>query len=1018
MKKFLLILAFTMVMANFFQLSAQTYELGFLQKYTSGTDNALNVQLTWDETKMTEVVLSFPDDITINDATSFGSGYWSMSSAVTASTSSTDANITWTKGGGFPSYQSPKESLIDITIPGTRTGDIVLDIAYTFENASSEWETVNTTITLAELSQAPKLVLQNTEWNGGVTDNTTGISQGGIMVYNDGADVLSITGLTGFADPFMTTASFPLEVPSQTAVEIPIEFYSATAGIFSQSITVESNGGSGTANLTAASYDATTYALEDFEEAEKQMPPVGWTMTAAADGTAWESNWGEIRFKPEDDGDQTSTLFTPAINVDAVSNPFISFKISRTDFTIGHFNIYYSNDGTTWTALDENVEVGQGLNDEYYKSLSGITGMQVKFKIEATFSYSYVNIDNFIIPAYYNPETSPSCPENLKPANGDTELDFIAAFSWDKVLYAEGYKLYIDKTGTFDTPIDVADVNLYLQDIDPSENYQWKIAPYNTHGENQTCATQSFTTMQYNPTAWTTDFAANTLLTENNDLKYDPEVNMTSKGEVYVSWFQQQYGNLNFRTQLYTVDGQEKFRKTGVTVSDNPQNTYLSAYGKAVDNNDNLVSAIVDIRTETSDAFAYKISETGTHLWGENGIALTADIDNAVYNTQVLVDSENNVIVMVNHGATFTVIKLDENGTKLWSKTVDTELIKLKLAKNNDIYYGTFSNPNFLLQGLDAATGNDIYTTEALVISTEPGFPFRGPKVGNFEMDKNGGFYFTWYSPRGNMADLKWQYIKSDLTVTTAEAYRLSTNETRARNYMMMQYDELNDKCYLMWNESSSNDLNATYVQTLTQELKTFDADGKIMMEENTTLAGIDAFRIKDNMLVVWWSNFDEGEKFLNYMNVSFYDKNFDLLTAGTNFEKYSTLKHHKPLKSVVFGETQAVMVWLEDRDAEGDDIYAQNLIWANYANGGTTSISDTEKTQFRVYPNPANDYLKIETADKITNLKIVNIQGQVVLSKENQITNNINISKLNAGVYFITVKTENNIFTEKLLVK
>ena len=80
-------------------------------------------------------------------------------------------------------------------------------------------------------------------------------------------------------------------------------------------------------------------------------------------------------------------------------------------------------------------------------------------------------------------------------------------------------------------------------------------------------------------------------------------------------------------------------------------------------------------------------------------------------------------------------------------------------------------------------------------------------------------------------------------------------------------------------------------------------------------------------------------------------------------------------------------------------------------------SVFENEKTEIKIFPNPAKYFLEIEIPNGINNyeVKIFNsIGGQVVFEKNK---NNINISKLINGVYFLKIKTAYNELIEKFTI-
>lgn len=71
-----------------------------------------------------------------------------------------------------------------------------------------------------------------------------------------------------------------------------------------------------------------------------------------------------------------------------------------------------------------------------------------------------------------------------------------------------------------------------------------------------------------------------------------------------------------------------------------------------------------------------------------------------------------------------------------------------------------------------------------------------------------------------------------------------------------------------------------------------------------------------------------------------------------------------------------------------------------------------------RVFPNPASDYLTIESAKiNILKVSIFTPQGKEILVKTTDF-DNINVSNLDSGIYFVKLKTEFSTVTKKILLQ
>ena len=87
----------------------------------------------------------------------------------------------------------------------------------------------------------------------------------------------------------------------------------------------------------------------------------------------------------------------------------------------------------------------------------------------------------------------------------------------------------------------------------------------------------------------------------------------------------------------------------------------------------------------------------------------------------------------------------------------------------------------------------------------------------------------------------------------------------------------------------------------------------------------------------------------------------------------------------------------------------------------GNVNINEISEN-INVYPNPATNFINIESESNIENIVIFNITGQIVsISKlQNFKTSKIEIdvSNLQTGIYFLNIETENGNFVKKLIIQ
>ena len=124
---------------------------------------------------------------------------------------------------------------------------------------------------------------------------------------------------------------------------------------------------------------------------------------------------------------------------------------------------------------------------------------------------------------------------------------------------------------------------------------------------------------------------------------------------------------------------------------------------------------------------------------------------------------------------------------------------------------------------------------------------------------------------------------------------------------------------------------------------------------------------------------------------------------TGTYLEKGISLDAYK-------GNTT---VYIAFRHFNSTDIFAINI--DDITVDGKVGVAENEKS-FGIYPNPANDYVKVYTSE-LSNITITDIRGSVVYA--GQVNNNDIISTKNfmSGLYIVTIETKDNISRTKLII-
>lgn len=156
-----------------------------------------------------------------------------------------------------------------------------------------------------------------------------------------------------------------------------------------------------------------------------------------------------------------------------------------------------------------------------------------------------------------------------------------------------------------------------------------------------------------------------------------------------------------------------------------------------------------------------------------------------------------------------------------------------------------------------------------------------------------------------------------------------------------------------------------------------------------------------------------------------YFEENFGVIVSedGINFLVIWSKRYKEPYPDGQWGEE-----FIDLSEFAGKNMYIGFL---HYECSGATAngirIDNVELTSvesvaeneisFNVYPNPVENQLLIETEKEITNIRIFTVNG-VMMYEGKYNEEGIDISGLNAGVYFVKVAIDNHEIIEKIIKK
>ncbi len=121
-----------------------------------------------------------------------------------------------------------------------------------------------------------------------------------------------------------------------------------------------------------------------------------------------------------------------------------------------------------------------------YHSLSGEIGASI----------SNAFWDNIVLPPLYGDDMPPAASAHPLPDNNAKGILYgEVALSWDPVLFAQSYQLFVGTSPDNLTPVaTLADTQFTLTDALPSTNYYWQVKPINTYGQTSQAPIWVFST--------------------------------------------------------------------------------------------------------------------------------------------------------------------------------------------------------------------------------------------------------------------------------------------------------------------------------------------------------------------------------------------------------------------------------------------------------------------------------------------------------------------------------------------
>lgn len=174
-----------------------------------------------------------------------------------------------------------------------------------------------------------------------------------------------------------------------------------------------------------------------------------------------------------------------------------------------------------------------------------------------------------------------------------------------------------------------------------------------------------------------------------------------------------------------------------------------------------------------------------------------------------------------------------------------------------------------------------------------------------------------------------------------------------------------------------------------------------------------DKFKSNDNFVAIAIDAWDGDEDGVNYY-IENSGVSFPVLAMGSEVAAaYNSGKHR-----VIVIDSEGIVQHNTNKDATAEEI-ADAVAALDGLFDITMSTNDSESSLFHIYPNPATEFININTSftDEEISLKVFNAVGKEVLILNKLSSETIDVSAFAKGVYYLQLNVNSKIATQKLIV-